>query len=174
MIRKVFVSNEEDEIAEFEADKNKDIEDDLPEDNTGAPDGWGAWTGAGIERDHKKEANIRRRREEKLKQLKSSRKDVNLKNVKINEKRDKKFKKYMVNELPHEYKSIAQFEQLMKVPLGKDWNTTQNYKRLLQPEVLTKAGKIIQPLKFKTGMSLKTVETLVENRKNPLRAAAKF
>lgn len=62
----------------------------------------------------------------------------------------------------------------MKVPLGKDWNTTQNYKRLLQPEVLTKAGKIIQPLKFKTGMSLKTVETLVENRKNPLRAAAKF
>lgn len=110
MIRKVFVSNEEDEIAEFEADKNKDIEDDLPEDNTGAPDGWGAWTGAGIERDHKKEANIRRRREEKLKQLKSSRKDVNLKNVKINEKRDKKFKKYMVNELPHEYKSIAQFE----------------------------------------------------------------
>jgi U3 small nucleolar RNA-associated protein 14 len=40
------------------------------------------------------------------------------------EERDKKFaQKFWVKELPHPFKNVKQFEALMTVPLGKDWNT---------------------------------------------------
>ena len=80
------------------------------------------------------------------------------------EERDKKFAhKYLVKELPHPYKNVKQFEALMNVPLGKDWNTIQSHKRLIQPDVLTKAGTIIKPLKYKKDipMKLETIEALV-------------
>ena len=64
----------------------------------------------------------------------------------------------------------------MSVPVGKDWNTIQSHKRLIQPEVLTKAGSIIKPLKFKKELPLQTIEALVEHRagKKEKRPAAKF
>ncbi len=103
-----------------------------------------------------------------------------MKGVVLNtEERDKKFaQKYLVKELPHPYKNVKQYEALMSVPLGKDWNTTQSYKRLIQPDVLTKAGTIIKPLKYKKdlGMKMETLEALVEHRqgKKEKRPAAKF
>ena len=80
----------------------------------------------------------------------------------------------MVSELPHPFKSSGQFEQLMKTPIGKEWNTIASYKRLIQPEVLLKAGKIIKPLKYRKDISLKTVDALLQNRKDPNKPAAKF
>jgi U3 small nucleolar RNA-associated protein 14 len=75
------------------------------------------------------------------------------------EERDKKFAhKFLVKELPHPFKNVKQFEALMSVPLGKDWNTIQSHKRLIQPEVLTKAGSIIKPLKYKKDLPLQTIE----------------
>ena len=66
----------------------------------------------------------------------------------------------------------------MNVAIGKEWNTTQSHKRLIQPDVLTKAGSIIKPLKFKKDvpMKLETIEALVEHRvlKKEKRPAAKF
>ena len=93
------------------------------------------------------------------------------------EERDKKFAhKYLVKDLPHPYKNVHQFEALMHVPLGKDWNTIQSFKRLIQPEILTKAGSIIKPLKFKKDLPLGTIEALVQHRqeKKEKRPAAKF
>ncbi len=49
-----------------------------------------------------------------------------MKGVVINsvEERDKKFaQKFWVKDLPHPYQTVKQFEALMSVPLGKDWNT---------------------------------------------------
>ena len=61
--------------------------------------------------------------------------------------RDKKFAhKYWIKELPHPYDSVEQFKKIMDVPIGKEWATLQSHKRLIQPEVLTKAGEIIKPL----------------------------
>jgi U3 small nucleolar RNA-associated protein 14 len=101
-----------------------------------------------------------------------------MKGVQVNaEERDKKFaQKYWVKELPHPFKNIKQFEALMHVPIGKDWNTIQSHKRLIQPEVLTKAGQIIKPLKYKKDLPLQTIEALVEHRagKKESRPAAKF
>lgn len=45
----------------------------------------------------------------------------------INEQRDKKFKKYMVQDLPHPFKSKQEFEAQMEVPIGKEWNTNATH-----------------------------------------------
>lgn len=64
----------------------------------------------------------------------------------------------------------------MNMPIGKEWNTSDSYKRLIQNDVLTKAGSIIKPLKFKKDLSLQTIEKLVQHRKSKRanRSAAKF
>ena len=83
--------------------------------------------------------------------MKKKRQDLKMKGVQINtEERDKKFvQKYLVKELPAQYQSTKQFDALMSMPVGKEWNTGDSYKRLIQPELLTKAGSIIKPLKYK-------------------------
>lgn len=91
-------------------------------------------------------------RKNKIEELKKARADSKLKGVILSsvEERDKKFAhKFLVKDLPHPFKNVKQFEALMSVPLGKDWNTIQSHKRLIQPEVLIKAGTIIKPLKYK-------------------------
>jgi hypothetical protein len=64
----------------------------------------------------------------------------------------------------------------MSMPIGKEWNTGDSYRRLIQPDLLAKAGSIIKPLKFKKDISLSTIEKLVEHRekKKAQRTAAKF
>lgn len=65
-------------------------------------------------------------RKQKIEELKKQRADSKLKGVILNsvEERDKKFaQKFWVKELPHPFKNAKQFEALMHVPLGKDWNT---------------------------------------------------
>ena len=52
----------------------------------------------------------------------------------------------------------------MSMPIGKEWNTGDSYRRLIQPDLLAKAGSIIKPLKFKKDISLSTIEKLVEHR----------
>ena len=52
----------------------------------------------------------------------------------------------------------------MNVAVGKEWTTLQSHKRLIQPEVLTKAGEIIKPLSFKKDISPQTLDTLVAHR----------
>jgi len=52
----------------------------------------------------------------------------------------------------------------MSMPVGREWNTGDAYKRLIQPELLSKAGSIIKPLKHKVGISMDMVEKLVEHR----------
>lgn len=64
----------------------------------------------------------------------------------------------------------------MGLPVGKEWNTMDSYKRLIQSDVLTKAGSIIKPLKYSKDISMSTIEKLVEHRasKKATRRAAKF
>lgn len=62
----------------------------------------------------------------------------------------------------------------MGVAVGKEWNTNQTFKRLVQPQILTKAGQVIKPLKYKEHLTPKAIEALVANKKNQLKPAAKF
>jgi len=64
----------------------------------------------------------------------------------------------------------------MSLPVGKEWNTGDSYRRLIQPDLLVKAGNVIKPLKFKSDIKMSTIEKLVEHRekKKALRTSAKF
>ena len=45
---------------------------------------------------------------------------------------------------------------------------------MIQPQILTKAGQVIKPLKYKEHLAPKTMEALVAKKKNNLKPAAKF
>ena len=142
--------------------------------------GWGEWAGAGVNQKgyEARVAKAEQIRLQKIEEIKKKRLDQKMQGVQLNtEDRDRKFvSKYMVKELPPQFQSTKQFETLMSIPIGKEWNTGDSYKRLIQPELLAKAGSIIKPLKYKQDISLSTIEKLVEHRdkKKALRTAAKF
>ena len=124
-------------LDDFEKEKEQNVEDELGH-KVEAPKvarGWNEWAGDGI-----KETNYKSRQEksaqikkQRIEELKKKRSDSKMKGVILNnEERDKKFaQKYWVKDLPHPFKNVKQFEALMHVPLGKDWNTIQSYKRLI-------------------------------------------
>lgn len=73
-------------------------------------------------------------RQRRIDEIKKQRQDAKLQGVQINEteERDKKFaQKYWVKELPHQYSSAKQFDALMSMPVGKEWNTQGSYKRMI-------------------------------------------
>ena len=51
--------------------------------------------------------------------------------------------------LPHGYDTREQYERTISNPLGKEWNTENSHKQVVQPKVVTKTGVFIAPLKMK-------------------------
>jgi len=80
--------------AEFELEKKKAIEDQLPKEelDLNLP-GWGSWGGKGIEwKPRPKDLKKIKEREKKEEELRKKRKDARLAHVIINENRDTKWK----------------------------------------------------------------------------------
>ena len=183
LLKSLFVTQVDDAFDDFEKDKDKEVANQIGKSvvRSTIKQGWGSWAGNGVD-NSKQEAQQKRMdsiRERKIDQIKQQRQDARLKGVQINEteERDKKFaQKYWVRDLPHQFNSAKQFDALMSMPVGKEWNTQDSYKRLIQNDVLTKAGEIIKPLRFKKEIPLQTIEKLVQHRqsKRVNRTAAKF
>ncbi|EQC27885.1 hypothetical protein SDRG_14306 [Saprolegnia diclina VS20] len=111
--------------------------------------GWGSWAGEGVKTSKRQLARLEQAKAvaaaAKLAAL-SKRKDAKLSRVLINEKKDKKAAKFMVASVPYPFTSREQYELAMRNPLGADWNTTKSANALTAPEVMLRAGQIIQPL----------------------------
>lgn len=101
---------------QYEKDKNTEIEKELgtqikvPE----VKKGWNEWAGAGGLNDAKHQLRVERAekiKQQRITELKKTRMDSKMKGVVVNlEDRDKKFaQKYLINELPYNYKSQEQF-----------------------------------------------------------------
>lgn len=153
------------------------MEAEIADEDKGDPknlEGWGSWAGEGVTKSRAQIEKERKRREKKIEEIKKKRADGKKANVIINESRDRNFTKYLVDKLPHPFKNVGQFEQLMKTPIGKEWNSISDFKKLIQPDVLVKAGKIIKPLKFRKDISLKAIEKLIDSKKDAEIPAAKF
>jgi U3 small nucleolar RNA-associated protein 14 len=138
-MRNLFITQDEQEaIEEFEKEKDAKIEDELG-NKVDAPKvarGWNEWAGEGVSegRFQKRAERSEQIKKAKIDELKKKRQDAKMKGVVINsvEDRDKKFaQKFWIKDLPHPYQNVKQFEALMSVPLGKDWNTPQSHKRLI-------------------------------------------
>ncbi|KAJ1676623.1 hypothetical protein EV182_007816, partial [Spiromyces aspiralis] len=51
-----------------------------------------------------------------------------------------------VEKLPYLFKDHKEYEQTIRMPIGKEWNTTAAFNRMIKPKVITHMGKIINPL----------------------------
>ncbi|XP_051009969.1 U3 small nucleolar RNA-associated protein 14 homolog B-like [Acomys russatus] len=140
MIKEAFAGD--DVIREFLKEKREAIEANKPKDLDLTLPGWGEWVGMGLKPSAKK------RRHFLIKAPKSSpRKDKNLPNVIISEKRNIHAAAHQVRVVPHPFTHHKQFERTLQNPIGYTWNTQRAFQTLTVPKVSTKLGHIINPLK---------------------------
>jgi U3 small nucleolar RNA-associated protein 14 len=111
-------------------------------------------------------AGAKRRRDERLKKLeeednkkKMARKDAKMPNVMVSERRVKLASKYKVGEIPHPFTSREQYERAMQMPVGPEWNTSQIVRKHTKPEVITKSGRIIEPITLPKSAKKKAAAT---------------
>ncbi|XP_031228636.1 U3 small nucleolar RNA-associated protein 14 homolog A [Mastomys coucha] len=74
------------------------------------------------------------------------RKDKNLPNVIISEKRNIHAAAHQVRVLPYPFTHHEQFERTIQNPIGTTWNTQRAFQKLTAPKVVTKPGHIIKPI----------------------------
>ncbi|XP_017397955.1 U3 small nucleolar RNA-associated protein 14 homolog C [Cebus imitator] len=117
-----------------EASKPKDMDLILP--------GWGEWGGVGLKPSAKKRRRFLIKAPEG-----PPRKDKNLPNVIINEKRNIHAAAHQVRVLPYPFIHHQQFERTMQTPIGSTWNTQRAFQKLTTLKVITKPGHIIKPIK---------------------------
>ncbi|KFK30830.1 hypothetical protein AALP_AA6G031200 [Arabis alpina] len=140
----------DDVVEEFEKDKQEILNQEVPEpEKPTLILGWGQWTNiqnkrglpSWMVREHEE---AKKKREQALK----TRKDARFKHVIISEKVDKRAEKLQTTSLPFPYTSKEVFEHSMRMPIGPEFNPATTVGELNRPEVVKKAGVIIQPIKF--------------------------
>ncbi|KAG1562453.1 hypothetical protein G6F49_000910 [Rhizopus delemar] len=65
---------------------------------------------------------------------------------KKNKKKIVKGEKYQATTVPFPFKTVEQYERSLATPVGNEWNTSQTFSKMTKPRVLTKLGKVIDPL----------------------------
>lgn len=139
IIKEAFASD--DVIGDFIKDKKRQINANKPKIINLVLPGWGEWGGQGLRPSAKK-----RRRFCIKAPPAQPRKDQNLPNVIISEKRDIQIAAHQVNELPFPFTNRNQFEKSICAPLGNTWNTETATCKLTLPKIVTKLGAIIEPI----------------------------
>ncbi|CAO2622368.1 U3 small nucleolar RNA-associated protein 14 homolog A [Lemmus lemmus] len=163
MIKEAFAGD--DVIKEFLKEKRETIQANKPKDLDLTLPGWGEWGGM----DLKPSAKKRRRFLIKAPEG-PPRKDRNLPNVIINEKRNLHAAAHQVRVLPYPFTHHQQFERTIQNPIGSTWNTQRAFQKLTAPKVVTKAGHIIKPIKAEdVGYQSSTRSDLSVMQSNPKR-----
>ncbi|KAI9500594.1 Utp14 protein-domain-containing protein [Coemansia spiralis] len=129
--------------AEFAAEKEAIMDEEAPKDQDLTLPGWGSWGGIGLQ---PKKSKIVQKTPEGSGVEKSKRKDAKMGSVIINHKQLKAANKYYASNVPFPFYTPEQYEETLQAPLGKEWNTAKSYSKMIKPRVLTKAGRIIDPL----------------------------
>ncbi|KAK6105173.1 Utp14 family protein [Brugia pahangi] len=127
-----------DVIGDFEAEKEAVEAAENPKDIDLTLHGWGSWTGPGIT-DKKKDRFV-------VKVPKKKRKDAGKTGLIISETVDQSIEKIQLKSVPFPYTTVEDYEAVIRQPLGKEWNPQRIHMKLIQPQIVTKAGRIIKPL----------------------------
>uniref|UniRef100_A0A8B9WX49 U3 small nucleolar RNA-associated protein 14 homolog A n=1 Tax=Bos mutus grunniens TaxID=30521 RepID=A0A8B9WX49_BOSMU len=139
IIKEAFAGD--DVIRDFLKEKREAVEASKPKDLDLTLPGWGEWGGIGLKPSAKKRRRFLIKAPEG-----PPRKDKNLPNVIINEKRNTHAAAHQVQVLPHPFTHHQQFERTIQTP-GSTWNTQRAFQKLTMPKVVTKPGHIIKPIK---------------------------
>ncbi|XP_012411935.1 U3 small nucleolar RNA-associated protein 14 homolog A [Trichechus manatus latirostris] len=140
MIKEAFAGD--DVIRDFLKEKKEAVEASKPKDVDLTLPGWGEWGGVGLQPSAKKRRRFLIKAPEG-----PPRKDKNLPNVIINEKRNIHAAAHQVHVLPYPFTHHHQFERTIQTPIGSTWNTQRAFQKLTTPKVVTKPGHIIKPIK---------------------------
>ncbi|EHH61214.1 Serologically defined colon cancer antigen 16 [Macaca fascicularis] len=140
MIKEAFAGD--DVIRNFLKEKREAVEASTPKDVDLTLPGWGEWGGVGLKPSAKKRRRFLIKAPEG-----PPRKDKNLPNVIINEKRNIHTAAHQVRVLPYPFTHHRQFERTIQTPIGSTWNTQRAFQKLTTPKVVTKPGHIINPIK---------------------------
>ncbi|XP_015367455.1 PREDICTED: U3 small nucleolar RNA-associated protein 14 homolog C [Diuraphis noxia] len=133
---------DDDIVNEFKEEKKKLEEQSKPKVETALP-GWGSWAGPNIrKRTFKKRTNMGMFRTP----AKPPRKDFNREKVIIHESADDSIKSHLVSELPYPFKGVEEYEETIKVPVGRTWVPETVFQKLTAPPVVTQMGQIIDPI----------------------------
>ncbi|KAI9844528.1 MAG: hypothetical protein M1838_002155 [Thelocarpon superellum] len=134
-----------DDVAQdFQAEKNKTVEEEDEQIIDHTLPGWGSWTGDGISK--KAQKRNQGRFVTKTEGIRAEkRKDAKLNRVIINERRVKKNTKYLASSLPHPFESRQQYERSLRLPVGPEWTTKETFQDATKPRVLLRQG-IIAPM----------------------------
>lgn len=154
LVKRAFATSQEDAEEDFAKEKAAVTEREDPtrkkkEETAKTSSGWGSWAGEGVPAPKPPRKFPKRLQPPETKLAKRKRQDDKKPNVIINEKRLKKTANFQIGNIPHPYKSREEYERAMAGAVGKEWNVTSAVKDMTRPEVMTRTGKIIQPLSKK-------------------------
>ncbi|GMH32317.1 hypothetical protein BSKO_00151 [Bryopsis sp. KO-2023] len=148
---------------DFAAEKAKEVEKDLgPELEVNVLPGWGTWKSQ--QREPKWMAEARAKDKEEREQALAARKDSKMEHVIINEKIPAASAKYMLEDLPRPFKEHGAYEMSMRHPIGKDFNPDDAFQDFTRPSVITRAGVMIDPLRYTDSLKEQAVDTFANYR----------
>lgn len=131
---------EDDAVEDFTREKNETIDKEKGKDVDNFLPGWGSWAGEGIKISKRRRNRFVKRAPDVI------RKDSEHANVIISEKKDAVLGKYLPKSLPPGTKDARTYQKKLSKATGSNWNPETVFKQLTEPKVVTKAGKIIQPM----------------------------
>ena len=134
---------------DFEEEKNALVEKSVEIAKEIILPGWGSWAGEGVKpRAPRENPALQAKQERQRAVALASRKDAKLKHVIINEKLSKKSTKLFAKAIPFPYQTSEQYELAFRQPLGKEWTTSTVHRKMVQPQTVLKAGRVIDPLQL--------------------------
>ncbi|XP_072300311.1 U3 small nucleolar RNA-associated protein 14 homolog A [Eucyclogobius newberryi] len=139
LIKEAFAGD--DVVSDFLKEKRKLEEAGKPKTVDLTLPGWGEWGGLGLKPSKRKRRRFRTKPGPAV-----YRKDAKLPEVIMSEQRDKSVTPHQVNSLPFPFDNHTQFENTIRCPLGRTWNSEKTVKKVTQPRVVTQLGAIIEPM----------------------------
>lgn len=139
LIQNEFI-DEKEQVERMEDDK--EVDESMP--------GWGDW--AGTEGDDSWGYKEKRKKRKIIRKVqgvtsKSQRQDKGKEKVIINERVTKASMKYQADKIPYPFKTWEEYEKSLRMPLGKEWVSDSTFQKMTTPEVITRFGSVINPLK---------------------------
>ena len=162
------VENDENK-KEFLENENKEQLEEIKKNNPEFMPGWGTWAGDDPTI-QAKEFLRKKRYDEKIKRLKEQANEGNTNRyVVVSNQVDNNFdNNYLVQDLPQDIKNSEQYQKYYNTLIGREVNSLNLYKKLIQPKIIKKIGQIINPMTANDstkGMQLQEIIEKVTKKK---------
>ena len=66
----------------------------------------------------------------------------------LSDRRVKTAGKYKITGVPHPFTSREEYEQSLRMPVGEEWNASHVVRANTKPEIMLRAGRVVEPLKL--------------------------